>query len=73
MNCQVCGSEMLAVTTDLPFKLSDSATIIIKQVPVLQCSNCREYLMEDEVMAAVDRVIAGSDHRAEVEIVQYAA
>ncbi|MBI2435121.1 MAG: type II toxin-antitoxin system MqsA family antitoxin [Candidatus Hydrogenedentes bacterium] len=73
MNCHVCGGEMKPITTDLPFKLTEATTVIVKRVPTLQCESCREYLLEDHVMEAVDRLLSASDTRAEVEIVPYAA
>jgi YgiT-type zinc finger domain-containing protein len=47
MKCTVCGAAMKPVTTDLPFKLSENHIVIVKQLPVLQCGACREYLIED--------------------------
>ena len=46
MKCAVCGARMCAMTTDLPFKLAEQRIVIIKQLPVLQCTSCREYLIE---------------------------
>jgi len=40
--------------------------VILKGLPVLQCDNCREYLLEDVVMHRVDTA-------AELEIIRYAA
>ena len=36
MKCTVCGAHMHAITTDLPFKLSEDRIVILKQLPVLQ-------------------------------------
>ena len=49
MKCTVCGARMNAMSTDLPFKLSDDRIVILKQLPVLQCEACCEYLIEDAV------------------------
>ena len=54
MECTVCGARMRAINTDLPFKLSEERIVILKQLPVLQCGACREYPIEDAVMARVD-------------------
>jgi YgiT-type zinc finger domain-containing protein len=53
MKCTVCGARMHAISTDLPLKLSEERIVILKQLPVLQCEACREYLIEDTVMARI--------------------
>jgi len=73
MECTVCGAHMHAITTDLPFKLWEDRIIIIKQLPVLQCDACREYLIEDPVMERIDALLARADSTAELEIIRYAA
>jgi YgiT-type zinc finger domain-containing protein len=73
MKCTVCGAAMRSVTTDLPFKLSETHIVILKQLPVLQCGACREYLIEDSVMAKVDDVLKRADSTAELEVIRYAA
>ena len=73
MKCTVCGARMNAISTDLPFKLSEDRIVILKQLPVLQCEACREYLIEDAVMARIDTLLAQSDGGAELEVIRYAA
>jgi YgiT-type zinc finger domain-containing protein len=73
MKCTVCGAGMRAITTDLPFKLSEERIVILKQLPVLQCEACREYLIEDTVMARIDTLLARADSTAELEVIRYAA
>ena len=73
MKCTVCGARMHPVITDLPFKLSEERIVILKQLPVLQCRACREYLIEDAVMARIDTVLARADSTAELEVLQYTA
>jgi len=64
---------MSSVITDLPFKLSEERIVIFKQLPVLQCEACREYLIEDAVMARIDTMLARVDNTAELEVIRYAA
>jgi len=45
----------------------------IKELPVLQCPNCGEYLLEDAMMEWVEGVLDRIDPSAELEIVRYAA
>ncbi|CAN5265754.1 hypothetical protein BH20GEM2_BH20GEM2_08630 [soil metagenome] len=58
--------------TDLPFKRTDKA-IVIKGLPVLECPNCTECLLENSAMAAVEAILNGPDEAAELEIVKYPA
>ena len=73
MKCHVCGSTLQPVVTDLPFKLAERAIVIVKDLPVLQCEGCSEYLLEDATLARVDELLAGADSSAELEIIRFAA
>lgn len=73
MKCHVCGATMHEVITDLPFKVSESAIVILKELPVLQCENCTQFLIEDSVMARVEALLENADTAAELEIIKYAA
>ena len=73
MKCTVCGARMSPTVTDLPFKLSEERIVILKQLPVLQCTSCREYLVEDIVMARIETMFERTDSTAELEVLRYAA
>ena len=73
MKCHVCGGPLEPVDTDMPFKIDAKRIVILKQLPVLQCGSCGEYLIEAAVLAQVDTMLAESDERAELEIMSYAA
>ncbi len=73
MKCTVCGANLKPAKTDLPFKVSDTAIVIVKKLPVLQCVKCPEYLMEDAVLRRVDEILARVDSGTELEIIRYAA
>ena len=72
MRCHNCGAELEKVISDLPFKIKEGSIIIIKRLPVLQCQNCNEYLIEDSVMEKVNRILSRTDKIAELEILSYA-
>jgi len=72
MNCNKCGDKLERIITDLPFKIENGGIIIIKELPVLQCPNCNEYLIEDSVMKKVDEILEHTDKTAEVETLSYA-
>jgi YgiT-type zinc finger domain-containing protein len=59
--------------TDLPFKVSEATIVILKGLPVLQCDNCSEYLLDDLVMSRVEEILRNADAAAELEIIRYAA
>jgi YgiT-type zinc finger domain-containing protein len=59
--------------TDLPFKITDSAIVIFKSLPVLQCRQCGEAELEQATMSRVDELLASVDGSAELEVIRYAA
>jgi YgiT-type zinc finger domain-containing protein len=73
MKCHNCGGEFESVITDLPFKTGAHSIIIIKDLPVMQCGNCNEFMIEDLVMGKVDRIIDMTEKNVEVEVLRYAA
>lgn len=73
MKCGLCGAQLRLVHSDLPFKVSEQTTVILKHLPVLQCGNCVQYLLEDAVHRRVDEILARVDSAAELEIIRYAA
>lgn len=73
MRCHVCGSTMSEIVTSLPFKLSERTIVILKDLPVLQCDGCSEYLLDDPVMKRVEEILDKADAAAELEIIRYAA
>lgn len=73
MKCYVCGSYMDPLTTDLPFRVSETTIIIVKGLPLLQCNNCSEYSLEDSVLKQVEIILDNVDTSAELEVINYAA
>lgn len=73
MRCPNCGGEQEKIVTDLPFKVSPVSIVILKKLPVIQCRNCSEYAIEDNVMEKVDAMLKKTDRKAELEILTYAA
>ena len=73
MRCRVCGGMLRAVTTDLPFKVSERTIVILKNLPVAQCEGCTEYLIADAVFAKVEALLSKVDSSAELEIIPFAA
>ena len=73
MKCTVCGAALRSTATDLPLKVSNRTIVIVKNVPVLQCDGCIEYLLDDAAMAKVDELLSRVDSSVELEIVPFAA
>jgi YgiT-type zinc finger domain-containing protein len=73
MRCAVCGSELTATSTDLPFKVRETTIVILKDLPVLQCESCPQYLLRDGILEKVDEMLARVGSEAELEIIRYAA
>ena len=73
MKCHVCGAEMTKLQTNIPFKVSQTTIVILKDLPVIQCDGCGEYLLEDRVMEGVEEILERVDMTAELEILKYAA
>lgn len=71
MICYNCGEKLEKIITDLPFKVRYDSIIIIKELPVLQCRNCNEYLIEDSIMEKVDSILDKIDKTVELEILNY--
>lgn len=64
---------MESIITTLPFKVDQETIIILKELPVLQCKKCNEYLLEDNIRERVDKLLEKTDYNAELEIIKFAA
>jgi len=73
MICHNCGKELIRVVTNMPFKTNGNSVIIIKDLPVLQCEGCGEYLIEDAIMAQVDEILKSVNKNTELEILKFAS
>ncbi len=73
MKCHVCGAYMHTTITDLPLKVTDKTVVVLKALPVWQCSNCREILIADSVMERVEELLAQVSEDAELEVLRFAA
>jgi YgiT-type zinc finger domain-containing protein len=64
---------MVETETDLPFKTGDTSIVVIKGIPVLQCSACPEYLLPDASMRRVEEILQGRRAAVELEVIRFAA
>ena len=73
VKCHVCGGRLEPTVSDLPFCLGPTSIVVIKKLPVLECTNCTEFSIEDPVMARVESLLEQTDEAAELEVIAYAA
>ena len=73
MKCHVCGAKLEYVVTDVPFKMSNKKIVIVEDLPIYQCSQCREFLLDDFVMERVEIILETVDAASKLAIVEYAA
>ena len=73
MKCTNCGASLEKTKTRLPFRLSQERIVIFDELPVYECTNCPEYLLEDSVMEQVDVLLERITEKTQLEIVNYAA
>jgi YgiT-type zinc finger domain-containing protein len=71
VRCTVRGGTLISTRTALPFKVRDTSIVILKDLPVLECGRCPEYLLEDAVMVRVDQILARVDTATELTIAQF--
>ncbi len=57
MKCHVCGASMTRVVSDLPFRVNRSVMIILRDLPLLDCSECGAYAFEERVMERVREIV----------------
>lgn len=72
ISCHNCGGKLDNIITNLPFKIKNDSIVIIKDLPLLQCQNCFEYIIEDKIMEKVDKILNKIDETAELEVLSYA-
>ena len=73
MKCHVCGEQLEPILSDFPFRLCPACIVVIKKLPVLECTNCTEFSIEDHVMEKVEELLGRSDPATELEAIPYAA
>lgn len=73
MRCHTCGGEMLKLESDLPFKVGQRTIVILKDLPVIQCDNCNEFIIEDNIMERIEQILSVIDLKTELEIIKFAA
>lgn len=73
MRCRVCGGQLEERITDLPFKIGDFSIVVLKGLPVLECRQCGDTELADQIMCRVQQMLAGVDTASELEVIRFAA
>ncbi len=73
MSCTICGATLRSTMSDLPFKVREHTIVILKNLPVLECVNCTQYLIADREWSRVEEILASCHGAAELEIMRYVA
>lgn len=62
MHCTVCGATLRPTTSDLPFKVREHTIVIVKNLSVLECVNCAQYLKERRWLVPFARASREDDY-----------
>ncbi len=62
---------MKLLKTSLPFKMYLTMTVIIKNLPVIQCECCSAHIIDDSVLKRVDEILDNVNTDAELEVIRY--
>ena len=73
MKCHVCGTPMKRVVSDLPFRVNRSVMIILRDLPLMQCSECGAYAFEESVMERVHEIVQKLHSPSHLDAVLYPA
>ena len=71
MKCHVCGDRLISTISDLPFRISPTTIVVVKRLPILECTNCMEFSIEDSVMATIESMLEQTDETTELAVIPY--
>ncbi len=58
--------------SDMHFKANQHKVVTFKDLPVIQCTGCGEFMLTDQVMADVEALLAKSMPETELDVLRYA-
>ncbi len=71
IKCHICGGTMKLLKTSLPFKVYPTMTVIINNLPVIQCECCNAYIIDDPILKRVDEILDSVNADANLEVIEY--
>ena len=73
MTCRTCGARLKPVRADLPFRREDDSIVIVRGLPVLRCSKCTMYFLEDRVVTKIQELLVLIKKGSRLDVIPYAA
>lgn len=74
MKCVICRNGETAPGSVTVTLERGETIVVLKEVPAEVCSQCGEYYLDEATTARVTELARGAvEHRAEVEVLRYAA
>ena len=73
MTCRTCGAKLKPVRADLPFRREDESIVIVRGLPVMRCTVCSVYFLEDSVITKIQELITLIRKSSQLDVISYAA
>jgi len=73
MTCRTCGARLKPVRADLPFRREDDSIVIVRGLPVMRCTECSVYFLEDSVITKIQELLVLIKNDSRLDIISYAA
>ena len=73
MKCHVCGGRLISTISDLPFRIGPTTIVVVKRLPIQECTNCTEFSIDDSVMQVIESMLEQTDETTELAVIPYAA
>jgi len=73
MTCRTCGAPLKPVRADLPFRREDDSIVIVRGLPVMRCTECSVYFLEDSVITKIQELITLIRSNSQLDVISYAA
>jgi YgiT-type zinc finger domain-containing protein len=73
MTCRTCGARLKPVRADLPFRREDDSIVIVRGLPVMRCTRCSVYFLEDRVITKIQELLLLIKNGSRLDIIPYAA
>ena len=71
MKCHVCGGRLASTISDFPFRVGPTTIVVVKRLPILECTDCMEFSIEDSVMATIESILEQTDETTELAVIPY--
>jgi YgiT-type zinc finger domain-containing protein len=73
MTCRTCGAKLKPARADLPFRRGDDSIVIVRGLPVMRCTECAVYFLEDSVITKIQELLVLIKKGSRLDVIPYAA